>query len=169
MKRALRPITMFACITALTAFGSQFAAAQTPPKNPAAAEQKCGEQFRHHRGHFLKKLAKQLGLSGEQKAQAKALLQKDRAENKPLFQAVMAEKHQLRNLTLSGAADEAAIRAQSAKVAAAEADLAVKRAGEAKELLALLTPEQVGKLKTIMDKREQGFMQHMSGQHGPEL
>lgn len=172
MTKHLRPLAMFACITAATALGGQLAFANDGSSN-GKPEAKCGEQHRQgehrqgHRGHrFFKKMAKELGLSDQQKSQAKALLQADRAQNKPLFQALMKERHELRTLTLFGSADEAAIRAQAAKVASVQADLAVKRAQEAKQLMALLTPEQVTKLRTILDKHDQKFKKFRSGEEG---
>ena len=167
MNTQLRRLALFACITATTALGSQLAFAATP----AATDQPTASgqlQPHHQRGHhFLKRLAKQLGLSGQQKSQAGAILKSSRAENKPLMLALMNEKHQMRELMLSGSADEAAIRAQSAKVAAVQSDLAVKRAQEAKQLLALLTPEQVRKLRSILDQREQRFRKYRSGEEAP--
>jgi periplasmic protein CpxP/Spy len=164
MRRQLRSLALFTCITAASAVGAQIASADTGTA-PAGRSDKCGEQHRHHgeRGHFFKRLAKQLGLNDQQKSQAKSILEASRAQNKPYFQALMTERHQMRELMLSGSADEAAIRAQSAKIASAEADLAVQRAKEAKQLLALLTPEQKTKLNTILDKREQKFRHFMSG------
>lgn len=150
--RKLRPLALFVCMAATTAFGAQIAAAATTPKDQAG----CSEQHRHQgeRHNFLKKLAKQLGMSDQQKSQAMALLQKDRGENKPLFTAMMTERRQLRKLVMSGTADEAAVRAQSAKVASIQSDLAVKRAQQTKQLLALLTPDQINKLQGILAKRE---------------
>jgi periplasmic protein CpxP/Spy len=169
MRKEFRTLALFTCITAASAVGAQFAAADTGSRHEGKPN--CGEQHRRHgqRGeHFFKKLAKELGLNDQQKSQAKAILEASRAQNKPYFKAMMTEKRQMKELILTGSADEAAIRAQSAKVAAAEADLAVQRAKEAKQLLALLTPEQKTKLKTIMDKREQKFRQHMHGDDAPE-
>jgi periplasmic protein CpxP/Spy len=153
MRKQLRPLALFTCLTAVTAFGSQIAAADTSSPDDRS-EVKCGEQHKGHRGH-LKKMARELGLSDQQKTQAKALLETNQAQNKPLFSTLMTAKHQLRELVQSGSADEAAIRAQAAKVAAAEADLAVKRAQDAKQFLALLTPDQVTKFKAFQAKRAQ--------------
>lgn len=169
MRRHLRLFALLACITATSAIGAHIAAADTGSN----ADQACGDQQGHkgHHGkrghHFFQKLAKELGLSDQQKAQAKAILQKSREENKPYFTALMNERHQMRSLVMSGTVDEAAIRAESAKVASAEADLAVQRAKQAKRLLALLTPDQVTKLRAIQDKREQKFRSFMSCEEPP--
>lgn len=65
-----------------------------------------------------------------------------------------AERRQLRSLVHSGSSDEGTIRAQAAKVAEAEADLAVGKAAAARKFLALLTPQQVTKYQGIMAQRE---------------
>lgn len=102
-------------------------------------------------------MAKRLGLSEQQKAQAKAIFQANRTQAQPLMASLRTERHQLRQLIHSGSADEAAIRAQSAKVASVQADLAVQRAKTAKQLMALLTPDQQAKLKELQAQREEKF------------
>jgi periplasmic protein CpxP/Spy len=169
MRKQLRPLALLTFIAAATAFGSQIAVADTssPTDRPEA---RCGQQHQQngHRGHrYFRKMARELGLTDQQKTQAKALFETNRAQNKPLFSALMTEKHQLRALVQSGSADEAAIRAQAGKVAAAEADLAVKRAQSAKQFLALLTPDQVTKLRAIQAKRDLKFKKLFSGQEAP--
>ena len=156
MRKPLRHLALFTCITA-AAFGSQIAAADT--NSPADRPEVSSGQRQQHkgqRGHrFFKKMARELDLTDQQKTQAKALMESHRAQNKPLFSDLRAAKHRLRALVQSGSADEAAVRAQAAKVAAAEADLAVRRAQGAGQFMALLTPDQVTKLKAIQAKREQ--------------
>jgi|SRR6185369_12402620 len=158
MRKQLRPLVLLTCITAATAFGSSLAIADTAPA-PAPDQHEMKGEHQHRKGHqrFFKKMAKELGLSDQQKSQAKALFASNHAQNKPLFEAVRNARHDLRGLTESGSADEAAIRAQAAKLASAEAELAVKRAQGTKEFLALLTPDQVTKLKALRAKREVRF------------
>jgi protein CpxP len=164
MRKQLTHLALFTCITAAAAFGSQIAAA-----DPGAAAGRPEAGCRQHQGgdgqhRFFRKMARELGLTDQQKTQAKALFEGNRSENKPLFDAMLSAKQQLRGMVHSGSADETAIRAQAAKVAAAEADLAVKRAQAAKQFLALLTPEQVTKLRAIEARREAKFGKH--GRHG---
>ena len=163
MKKSLRSLALAACITTITALGSSYALADdtTTASTPAQAQgehQHGCQNAKHRRGHrFFARLAKKLGLTDQQKAQAKAIFKDNRAQAKPLFTSLMTERHQLRSLIHSGAADEAAIRAQSAKVASLQADLAVQRAKGVKQLMALLTPDQVTKLKALQSAREQKF------------
>jgi periplasmic protein CpxP/Spy len=107
-----------------------------------------------------------LGLSDGQKEQAKAIFQENRAQAKPTLVSLRTERHQLRNLIHSGSADEGAIRAQSAKVSALQADLAVQRAKGAKQLLALLTPDQQAEWQALRAEREQKFLK--SGSKGAD-
>ena len=155
MRRQLRQLAVFTCITAASAFGGQIAVADTGPR--ADCSEAGSRQHHRHKGQhgdrFFKKIAGQLGLTDQQKTQAKALHETNRAQNKPVFSALMAEKRQLRSLIHSGSSDEQAIRAQAARVAAAEADLAVMKAKNAKQFLALLTPEQATKLQAIQAER----------------
>ena len=163
MRRQLGQLALFTCITAASAFGSQIAFADnsSPEGRPEARSGQHHQKGHRGQGHF-KKMVKELGLTDQQKTQAKVLYENNRAQNKPLFSALMTEKHQLRALVHSGSADEAAIRAQAAKVAFVEADLAVKRAQGAKQFLALLTPDQITKLKAIETKREAKFKEFRS-------
>ena len=166
MRKQLRRLALFTCLTAASALGSQVAFADTGA--PDQGQQGQCQKHKGHRGHrFFKKMARQLGLTDQQKAQAKELFQTNRAQNKPLFGALMTARHDLRAMIQSGAADETAIRAQSAKVAAAQADLAVKRAQATKQFLALLTPDQVTKLKAIQAKRELKFQKFRHGAENP--
>jgi protein CpxP len=154
MRNHLRHLVLLACITAATAFGSTLATADTssPPDHAGLK----GEHGRHkgQRGprHFSK-MARELGLTDQQKTEAKALFEGGRAQNQPLFKALQTARHELRTLVQSGSTDEAGIRAQASKVATAEADLAVQRAQGTRQFLALLTPDQATKLKAIQAKR----------------
>jgi protein CpxP len=107
-----------------------------------------------HVGNHLKKMAKELGLDAQQKAQVKDILKNNHELAKPLLDKLVTEKRTMRTLIQAETIDEAAIRAQSAKVAVVEADLAVNRAQLAQKLRVVLTPEQIQKFKAIQDKRD---------------
>lgn len=174
MGRNVRSLAMFTCITAAAAFGGQMAHAQTDGGDTAQVQTQHEHHHQHKqrcekkRHHFFRKLARELGLTDKQKADAKVILKKNREQNKPLREALFKERRALRSLVMSGSSDEAAIRAQSAKVASVEADLAVRRAGGAKQLIALLTPDQVAKLKKLQEKWDRKFQERMSHQTAPE-
>ncbi|HIJ80181.1 MAG TPA: Spy/CpxP family protein refolding chaperone [Desulfuromonadales bacterium] len=103
--------------------------------------------------HF-KQMAAELGLSDQQKLDVKALFAKNRPLAEPLMASLNTERRALRALVQADAVDETAIRAQSAKVAALMADLAVQRAHVAQQIRTVLTPEQVKKFKEIQARRD---------------
>jgi protein CpxP len=163
MTTQFRSLALLTCITAATAFGSQIAVADT--SSPTKQTEVKGDHHKHkghrgHRGHkgdrgnYHEKMAKELGLTDQQKSQAKALFQANREDSKMMFSTLRTEKRQLHSLVQSGSADESAIRAQAAKVADVQEELAVKRAQTTKQFLTMLTPGQVTKFKEIQAKRE---------------
>jgi protein CpxP len=83
-----------------------------------------------------------------------------------LIKQVVTERRALRDtIRAEKTIDEAAIRAQAAKVASLEADLAVQRAHVAHEIRAVLTPGQLQKLKdmqTDADARIDGFLHRIA-------
>jgi periplasmic protein CpxP/Spy len=156
MKSQIRRLVTITCITAATALGGQLALAQTSAPSQQSEVKRCDQQHKKgHRGrHHAMRMAKELGLSEQQQSQAKALYEEHRAANKEVFQKMRAERRQLRMLVHSGSSDEVAIRAQAAKVAQAEADLAVSKARMARKFIALLTPEQLSKYQGMTAKGE---------------
>jgi len=111
--------------------------------------------WRHH--ERFAELAAKLNLSDQQKAQMKEVFKKNRHQVKPIVTKLISEKREMRTLIQSGSADEAAIRAQAAKVAGVEADLAAQRAQMVKQLRANLSPEQIEKFKAIQKERDGKF------------
>ena len=107
----------------------------------------------HSSGH-LKKMAKELGLNDQQKVQVKEILKSQHEQIKPLMDTMKTERRAMHNLIQADTVDEAAIRAQSAKLAVLQGDLAVNRAHMAQKLRTVLTPDQVQKFKSIQEKRE---------------
>jgi protein CpxP len=171
MKKLLSSLLVVAAMAGAVTLNGNLALAD---ENPAAAAQVSGrqghqgpkEQQRGH--HLLARLAKKLGLSEQQKGQVEALFKANRAQAQPLYASLKSERGALRTLVHSGQADEAAIRAQSAKVAAIQADLAVQRAKGAQQLQALLTPEQRTKMQALMAEREKKHHDKRRGCDFPE-
>jgi Spy/CpxP family protein refolding chaperone len=85
----------------------------------------------------------------QQKAQVKAILRGYQPTVGPLVKEVVTERRALRDTIRAQTIDETAIRAQAAKVASLEADLAVQRAHVAHDIRAVLTPGQIQKLKDM--------------------
>lgn len=142
-KGMVRIVVVF-CLAALTAFAG---IAQADGGG-------CGgEQVGRHRQHNFKKIAKRLGLSDAQKAQAKAIFQGNRDAMKPVFATLHAERKNLQTLLHADTIDEDAIRTQTAKIAGIQADLNVNRAKVGAQFRAILTPAQLATLKALNQKR----------------
>ena len=112
------------------------------------------------RAFFAERLA-ELGVTSAQKAQVKAILRQHQPTVEPMIHQFVAERRKLRDTIRADAIDEKAIRAQAAKVAGIEADLAVQRAQIVHEIKPVLTPEQIEKLKDMqvdVDERIDGFL-----------
>ncbi len=156
MKKTIRIIAVLAGLASATAFGAHFAQADEGKK----CCNECAEQH-HHGHHFMhqrfEKMAAKLGLSEQQKVKMKEIFNKNREQSKPVFDRLITEKRNLRTLVQADKTDDAAIRAQSAKLAAVEGDMAIQRAHMAKQIRAILTPEQVEKFKAMQKERDQKF------------
>jgi Spy/CpxP family protein refolding chaperone len=116
------------------------------------------------KGRFALKM-KQLGVTADQKAEVKTILRKYQPTVGPLIKQVVTERRALRDTIRAATIDETAIRAQAAKVASLEADLAVQRAYVAHDIRVVLTPEQLQKLKDMeidVDARIDGFLQRVA-------
>ena len=109
-----------------------------------------GEHYQHH----FQKLVEKLGLTDAQQAQAKAIFEANKSVVTPLKESLNAEKKNLHELMHSGKFDEAAIRAESAKVAAIYADLNVNKAKVCAQFRAILTPAQVVTLKALHEEHK---------------
>lgn len=141
MKKTIRTIVAMAAVVAATSFSPLPASAAPPADCP------------YHPERHLQKMESNLGLSPQQKKDVAELFAQCRTGTEPLMKKMAEERRALRNLIHADKVDEAAIRAQSAKIAAIESDLAVQRAQSNQRLRALLTPEQVQKLNTMREKR----------------
>jgi protein CpxP len=125
--------------------GAAMMAAVTMTGVQAAPERSQPDQ---RPGGRLSRLA-DLNLTDEQKATVKETFQKHQPAVKPLVDKLVTERRALQDLIHAEKLDESAIRAQAAKVAAVEADLAVERAKIAQELRPVLTAEQIQKLQEM--------------------
>jgi protein CpxP len=102
----------------------------------------------HRRGELIERL-QALGVTDEQKTQIKEILRQHQPTVQPLVQSAVTEHRALREVIRAEPVNETAIRAQSAKVAAVEADLAVARAHVVQDLRKVLTAEQIEQLKAL--------------------
>jgi periplasmic protein CpxP/Spy len=140
--------------TGIRMFAIVAAVATTLGLAAITASAHMGDEGQPPTGRHFKKMSKELGLTSKQQDGIKAIFEKNRPLVKPLIQQMMTERRALRSLVQADTIDEAAIRAQSAKVAAIQADLAVQRAHTGQDIRALLTPDQILKFKTLQAKRD---------------
>ena len=143
-RKSMARIAVIFCITALTAFAGIA---------NAHVEGGGGEEWGKHQRHDFKRIAKKLKLTDAQKAQAKTIFQGKREVVKPIYTSLRDERKNLHNLMHADTVDEAAIRAESARIAAIQADLNVNRAKVGAQFRAILTPAQLATLKTMHEKR----------------
>ena len=106
-----------------------------------------------------------LGVTDAQKQQVRSILRQHEPTASPLIKQLVAERRQLRDLIRADQIDEPAIRAQAAKVAGLEANLAIERAHIVHEIKPVLTPDQLAKLKEMqvdVDERIDGFLSRIA-------
>jgi periplasmic protein CpxP/Spy len=143
-RKNMGKIVVMLCIAASTAF-----AGIAQAEGGGWGGEHCGK----HQHHNFKKFAKKLGLTDAQKAQAKAIFQGNKDVVKPIITSLRAERKNLQAVIHADTIDEAAIRAETAKVAGIQADLNVNRAKTGAQFRAILTPAQLDILKTLHQKK----------------
>jgi Spy/CpxP family protein refolding chaperone len=94
------------------------------------------------RGKILQRIAEKLNLTADQKAQIKTILAGEKDTLKPLLAALHDARKNLRAAIRADGANETSVRAASATVAGAEADLAVERLKLYGKIAPILTAEQ---------------------------
>lgn len=109
-----------ATLLAAATLGSTLSIAANGDNPPGAPGQRILDQIHKH--------LVRLGITNQQRDQIREVLRAAMPEVKPLVQQSIHAHRALQACIRATPVDEAAIRAQSAKVAAIDADLAVKRA-----------------------------------------
>lgn len=138
MKTRTKLITSLALAASLT-LGSVAYAKKTP-----ASIFEDGAAFRTE---LLAKVAS-LGISDAQRGKIRSVLHSHQPKMEPMVRQMVSKRRELRDLIRGdGRVDETAIRAQCAKIAKLEADLAVERAFIVREAKGTLKPEQIETLK----------------------
>jgi Spy/CpxP family protein refolding chaperone len=110
-------------------------------------------------GHMMSFFAKYLDLSDAQRAQMKAVLQKERPALKPLMQQLRQAHEQLKPYQ-EGAYDEAKVRALAAQQTQTMVELTVQETRIHNELFQLLTTDQQAKMKEFEASREARMQRH---------
>ena len=121
--------------------------------HPGHGECGCMQEHEGHEGmmkhgnRLPQVLKKKLGLSGKQAGEISDIMKEERQNAKPLFAAMHKERKALMDTARSG--DQAAIKAQSGKLADAIAAMAVQHAKVHKRIAAVMTREQAEKFDTM--------------------
>lgn len=109
---------------------------------------------------------RELDLTDEQKAQVASIVDSHQAEFKAVGEKLHAAREGMQALLEADTLDEAAVRAKSVEVAAAEADAAILGAKVRTQTVQVLTSEQLAKLKELQKTREgQPRKQRGPGRH----
>lgn len=98
------------------------------------------------RGKILQRLVERLNLTAEQKTQIRSILAGEKDGLQPLLAHLRVARSNLRRAIQAGDANEDSVRAASAIVAGAEADLAVERMKLYGKIAPILTEEQRQKI-----------------------
>lgn len=122
---------------------------------------------RHRFGHGMRMMRalKEAGVTDAQKEQIRGILREQRPQLQPLRKQLVQERRALRNVIHTSPVNESAIRTQSARVAQVQADLAVRRAYVGDKIRALLTPEQVAKLRQMQAQRDARIDERLNRQN----
>ena len=107
------------------------------------------------RGQLLQRIAVKLNLTAGQKAQIKAILSGDKDTLAPLLARLHDARTTLRAAIRAGDANETTVRAASAKVAGAEADLAVERMKLYGKISPILTEAQRRRLAEMQQRADE--------------
>ncbi len=140
----MKNLTLLTCASAAGLIGLVAAA--------TAADNGSDTPRPHRFRHALMQRLTAVGVTDAQKEQIRGIAREFRPAMKPLRQQLVQERRALRKAIHSTPVNEAAIRAQSARVAQIEADVAVKRAYISERVQSILTPEQIAKLKEMAAK-----------------
>ena len=96
---------------------------------------------------------RELDLTDEQKAQVTSIVDSHQAEFKAVGEKLHAAREGMQALLEADTLDEAAVRAKSVEVAAAEADAAILGAKVRTQTVQVLTSEQLAKRKELQASR----------------
>ena len=105
----------------------------------------------------------ELDLTDDQKTQLRTIADSRRDEFRAAGEKVRAARQGMRALIEAETIDESAIRAKSAEIAAAEADVTILNAKMRQESLQVLTAEQQQKLKELRSSRQDQVKQRRPG------
>ena len=141
MKNKIFACSLAAALAACGFIATKAFAADNAPNVPA-------------HGRLLQRIADKLNLTADQRTQIKAVIAGEKDTLMPLLSAVHDARKNLRTAIRAGDANEASVRSASAKVAAAEADLAVERMKLYGKIAPILTDAQRQQLAGLQQRAD---------------
>ena len=105
-----------------------------------------------HGEHMLSFYTDYLDLTDAQQAQAKDIMDKNKAALQPLFEQMGQSRRDLSQLEQSPTFDEAKVRALATQQAANMTEFVVQEARMKSQLFQILTPDQKFKMTKLMDR-----------------
>ena len=117
----------------------------------------CRERLALGHKYRMNMLFDELGVTDDQRVALKKLFKEHRKDLQSSMESVRAKGRALRELVLAETPNQAAIRETAADLANTIGDLAVQASTLAKEARSILTPEQVERLKEILQRRQKVF------------
>lgn len=139
--------------------GTAIAQSQTT-EDAAPAPPMHGHEFGMP-GHMMGFFAKKLNLTDDQKAQAKAIMEKEHPTMKPLMQQEHAVDQQLRQY-VEGSFDQAKVQALALQKAQIQAQITVQQTRIHNELYQILTADQKTQLKEMEAQHEARMQERMN-------
>ncbi len=103
------------------------------------------------------KIAKEFGLSDEQKAQAKQVLDDSKTRTEPLTEAMKAGHESAKDLGKDGTFDEKAVNELATQQSETMKQIIIEKEKTKAALFAILTPEQRTKAEQLRANFEAGF------------
>jgi len=157
LKEFMKSISFRIFVAALAVtLGAAIAKSQTADENaPPPAMHHMGME-----GHGMGFFAKYLNLTADQKAQMKAIMQKERPTMQPLMQQVHQMEEQIRQY-VEGTFDQTKVQALVAQQSQTLVQVKVEEARVHSELWQVLTPDQQAQMKQFEAKHEAHMQQHM--------
>jgi Spy/CpxP family protein refolding chaperone len=145
LKGSMKNRILICALAAAIAIGGFIATKTFAADNPAAAT----------RGQFLQRIADKLNLSTDQRAQIKEVIVGEKDTLAPMLSTLHDARKNLRNAIRASDASEASVRAASAKVASADADLAVERMKLYGKIAPILTDGQRQQLADLQQRADE--------------
>jgi protein CpxP len=126
-----------------------------------ASQRQRGGFHRGQRGEmFTNRMGERLGLTDDQKAKVKEILEAEKTAVKPLTDELAETRRQLREATAEGRFDEAQVSALAEKQGQALAKLIVEKERVKSSIYAVLTPEQRTKANGFLNRFEMRRHEH---------